>query len=144
MRKCRRLTSLNLFHNRESAQRLDELFKKWVRALSAEDGRKAVQQSLKHQSVIPTNRKREEKTDIESTGLIQATHKQLSKQPFEKRNVVVKMIQKMQLNDVIEPSTRPLYSPVVLFKKKDGSTQFCVDCRKLNVQLEKTFSAAWY
>jgi len=52
--------------------------------------------------------------------------------PYHQRTEVEKNLDSMIKNGVVEPSTSPWSSPIVLVKKKDGSTRFCVDYRKLN------------
>ncbi|GFX29994.1 retrovirus-related Pol polyprotein from transposon 412 [Trichonephila clavipes] len=47
--------------------------------------------------------------------------------PFAKQEEVGTLLREMQENDIIEPSTSPWASPIVLVRKKDGSTRFCVD-----------------
>jgi hypothetical protein len=42
------------------------------------------------------------------------------------------MTEEMLQNGVIQPSSSPWASPIVLVKKKDGKQQFCSDFRKLN------------
>ena len=48
------------------------------------------------------------------------------------RKEVLDFLKKIQEKDVIQQSTSPWASPIVLVKKKDGSTRFCVDYRRLN------------
>lgn len=52
--------------------------------------------------------------------------------PYHHRAEVEKQVNDMLSQGVIQPSTSPWSSPIVLVKKKDGSYRFCVDYRKLN------------
>ena len=51
--------------------------------------------------------------------------------PFQQRREVHELLDKMLKRDVIEEAHGPWSSPIVLVKK-DGSTRFCVDFRKIN------------
>ena len=57
--------------------------------------------------------------------------------PLAQREIVEEELKKMIENDIIEPSSSPWASNVVLVKKKDGSVRFCVDYRKLNAVTKK-------
>lgn len=52
--------------------------------------------------------------------------------PMARREIEREKVKKMLKKGVIEPSISPWSSNIVLVKKKDGSTRFCVDYRKLN------------
>ncbi|GBN53349.1 hypothetical protein AVEN_221598-1 [Araneus ventricosus] len=47
------------------------------------------------------------------------------------------LLKEMVGNGIIEELSGPWVSPIVLVKKKDGSTRFCVDYKKLNEIIKK-------
>ena len=57
--------------------------------------------------------------------------------PLAKRDSVKKEITKLLNQGVIQHSSSPWSSPVVLVPKKDGSHRLCIDYRKLNAVTEK-------
>ena len=57
--------------------------------------------------------------------------------PPVKQQEVNKEVHSMLEKNIIEPSYSPWASPVVLVTKKDGTTRFCVDYRRLNALTRK-------
>ena len=52
--------------------------------------------------------------------------------PFHQRRDVQELVSDMLERGVVELSNGPWSSPIVLVKKKDGTTRFCMDFRKVN------------
>ena len=52
--------------------------------------------------------------------------------PFALRQELARQLQKMQEEGVIQPSSCPWASTIVLVRKKDGGLRICVDYRQLN------------
>ncbi|GBM15017.1 Retrovirus-related Pol polyprotein from transposon 297 [Araneus ventricosus] len=52
--------------------------------------------------------------------------------PLARKEEAEHLVKEMVDNGIIEELSGPWASPIVLVKKKDGSTRFCVDYRKLN------------
>ena len=54
------------------------------------------------------------------------------KVPFSKEEGVRNELNKLLKEGIISPSASPWSSPIVLVRKKDGSTRMCIDFRRLN------------
>ena len=67
-----------------------------------------------------------------NTGNHSPIRQQLRRMPFALRQDVDRLVGEMLNQGVIEPSSSPWASPVVLVRKKDRGTRFCVDYRRLN------------
>ena len=59
------------------------------------------------------------------------------KTSYKEKELIEKEVKKMLEGNIIKVSHSPWSSPVVLVEKKDGSTRFCVDYRKLNAITKK-------
>lgn len=70
------------------------------------------------------------KHTIKTTGL--PVRQSLHKMPMTLKETIDKEVTKMLEQGIVEPSTSPWSSPVVMVKKQDGTWGFCIDYRKLN------------
>ena len=57
--------------------------------------------------------------------------------PFALRHKISEMVQQMMKEGIVEESSSPWASPVVIVKKKDNSLRFCVDYHRLNAVTRK-------
>lgn len=91
---------------------------------------------MKHQNVFAKSKYDLGHTTIVRHEIFTGDHPPIKqaprRMPLTKREVVQKEVQSMLQNGIIEPSTSPWSSPIVLVEKKDHSTRFCVDYRALN------------
>ena len=71
-------------------------------------------------------------THVIDTGNHAPVRQPVRRTPFALRATVDKLVADMLDQGVIQPSSSPWASPIVLVRKKDGGTRFCVDYRKLN------------
>ncbi len=91
---------------------------------------------LRHADLFVLNQTELGSTDI-VTHTIETGDRALVRQPVQRtlfalQKQVMERVQQMLGQGIIQPSKSSWASPIVLVKKKDGSTRFCVDYRRLN------------
>jgi len=67
--------------------------------------------------------------------------------PYALHAEMLKLVQSMLENNVVQPSVSPWSSPVVLVKKKDSILRFCIDyCRLNSITRRRIFNSThwWY
>ena len=76
------------------------------------------------------------RTDIITHSVELSTQTHVRSRPYQVpqalRDTIKDEVEVMMKMDIIEHSTSPYASPVVIVKKKDGKNRFCVDYRKIN------------
>ncbi|UYV61126.1 K02A2.6-like, partial [Cordylochernes scorpioides] len=112
-----------------------------LKDLTEDEARMARAFIKKNQDAFSTGNGKLGRTDLVQhkiyTGNARPVRQPPRRVPMAKRDEVVGLLHKLKQDGVIEESNSPWSSPVVLVTKKDGSTRFCVDYRKLNEVTKK-------
>ena len=117
--RCRKIEEMVEFMGIAEVERIQliELLKEHHAAFSLEDGERG-------------------ETDLVEmeidTGDAKPKRQRIRRMPFAVRQEVSRQLKSMQSMGVIQPSNSPWASPVVMVRKKDGTSRFCVDYRELN------------
>jgi len=115
---------------------LEDLFERTTHDMTIVQKKQVASLLNKYQGVFSTS-----DNDIGRTGIIKhqiptgdATpiRQPMRRVPYHQQKEVDRQIQTMLENDVIQESTSPWSSGIVLVEKKDGTRRFCIDYRRLN------------
>ena len=115
---------------------LQELYDKSSKKLNDEEKQQFKTLLIKYQNAFSKDPKDIGTTDLIehniNTGNANPIRQHPRRIPLAKMKEAEDEIKDMASRGIIEPSYGPWSSPVVLVKKKDGTTRFCVDYRRLN------------
>jgi len=120
----------------ELPDHLKEMFDKSVEHLDQGDRSRLAELILKYEDIFAKSSDDLGCTDrvkhTINTGNANPIRQPSRRQPYGKRDIETQEVRKMLEKGIIEPSKSPWSSGIVLVTKRDGSTRFCVDYRRLN------------
>lgn len=116
--------------------KLNDVIVAACKGLNPKERREIKDLVCRYQDVFDTDNGNKGRTSIVShrinTGNASPIRQAPRRLPLAKREEAEHIVRDMENEGIIEPSSSPWASPVVLVRKKDGSTRFCVDYRRLN------------
>ena len=129
-------TDIENLHASSRVQSLLELLHLESSVLSIQELKCLQDFLIQHEDVFALDSSELGSTDIVThsidTGDQSPIRQPVRRTPFALRSKVDEMVKEMMEQGVVQPSHSPWASPIVLVKKKDGGTRFCVDFRRLN------------
>ena len=102
---------------REKCRKIAKIIRQYEDIFVGQDGQLGTTSEIRH------------RIDVGDTAPIKQP---LRRVPYRQHEIIEDEVTKMKKAGVVEDSNSPWSSPVVLVRKKDGSTRFCIDYRKLN------------
>ena len=117
-------------------EHLQDIWKQSAQHLNKDERVKLSNLLCTHSDVFSKSKEDLGRTDVVrhqiDTGTFPPIRQRARRLPVHQRQEESSQIEDMTRRGVIEASESPWASPIVLVKKKDGSTRFCIDFRKLN------------
>ena len=131
---CLRVSTKRMDQQRSLPLELEELLNSSTDDLDNEQIRVLADLLNEYQDVFATSKKPFSCTSITQhkivTGESKPMKQALRQPPLRLKENAEEEIEKMLAKGIIEPSSSPWSSPVVLVKKKDGTICFCIDTER--------------
>ena len=131
-----RVQTQNLPCSKHIPDHMKDLYERSIQGLTPEQSKAVAELLLKYEASFS-----ESDSDLGRTGIIKHSiptgnahpiKQPVQRLPVQMNKEISHQIDDMLQKDVVQPSSSPWASGIVMVQKKDGTKRFCVDYRKLN------------